>query len=77
MYVRPRCLELAATCIAERMSSLGPEERMRLTNELGLVIEQTIARWIVAECHNHELPVPDDHARSARRDATEIPRRLR
>jgi hypothetical protein len=79
MYVRPRCLELAAATIAERMSRLSPDERVRLVAELGLVIEQTVACWVEAERHNHDLTtMPDDNARARRRDAAgEVPRRYR
>jgi hypothetical protein len=77
MY-RLRCLELATQTVMERMSGLGSAERVRLVDELAHVIEETISRWVAAERHNRDLaPLPDDHARAQRRDATEIPRRLR
>jgi hypothetical protein len=79
MYVRPRCLELAAATIADRMSGLGSADRVRLVDELAHVIEETISRWVAAERHNHDLaPLPDDSDRRRRRDGdADVPRRFR
>jgi hypothetical protein len=74
--IEPRCVELAAAALEGTRLADSPQQRDRLVEELTLAILETVKRWVRVEHHNREL-VPDDHARRARRDATEIPRRLR
>jgi hypothetical protein len=70
--IEPKCIELAAAALEGTRLTGDP----RLIEELGQIVLETVRRWIRVEYHNRELSA-DDHARAQRRDATEIPRRLR
>jgi hypothetical protein len=74
--IEPHCLRVAAATLEGTRLADSPQQRERLVEELTAAILETVRRFVRIEYHNRELTA-DDHARAQRRDATEIPRRLR